>query len=127
MTALTYIAPTKRSHMSKARAAKIFLANNGRCCVCGNQIRPGEAYEIEHPDALSLGGSDRDEDLRPVHVKCHKIKTASDAKARAKRNRIVTQGYVGNKSKRGFSSRFKKRLDGTIIDKTTGEAFGRRG
>ncbi len=100
MTALTYIAPTKRGHMSKARAVRIFLANNGVCYLCGNQIR-GEAYEIEHPDALSLGGSDNDADLRPVHVKCHKGKTATDTRQRAKRNRIIAKGYVGNKAKCG--------------------------
>lgn len=95
MTAqLVYLPPTERRGMSKARAAKIFLRCNGVCGICGRQIR-GEAYEIEHPDPLWAGGSDEDDRLYPVHVKCHAPKTAREAGDRAKRNRIVTQGWAG--------------------------------
>jgi hypothetical protein len=107
---LTFIAPTKRRKMTKARAANIFLVNNGRCYLCGLQIRDGEPWEVEHPDALSLGGSDDDADLRPVHVRCHKGKTAAEAPVRAKRNDLITKGYVGNKRKSRWPSRpFPKR------------------
>lgn len=102
MTALTYIAPTARRKMTKARAARIFLRENGICCICGVQIRPGEAYEIEHPDALALGGSDDDADLKPVHYRCHKIKSKRDAGQKAKRDRIVTAGFKGKPKSRGL-------------------------
>lgn len=92
---LTYIAPTTRSKMTKARAAKIFLARNGVCWNCRHQIRDGEKWTVEHPDALALGGSDNDADLWPIHAtKCVKEKNAKDAAAIAKRNRIVTAGYA---------------------------------
>jgi 5-methylcytosine-specific restriction endonuclease McrA len=91
---LEYVVPTKRSHMSKARAARIFVARNGICGICGVQIR-GEAYEIEHPDPLWAGGSDDDAELWPVHVKCHAPKTAAESGQRAKRDRIVTAGWAG--------------------------------
>lgn len=101
MTALTYIAPTARGRMSKSKIARIFLANEGRCHICGLLIRDGEKYEIDHITPLWAGGFD--EHSAPAHVKCHAGKTAAEAPQRAKRNRIVTQGYVGNKAKRsGF-------------------------
>lgn len=34
-----YVAHTKRRGMTKARAARIFLARNGVCVTCGKQIR----------------------------------------------------------------------------------------
>lgn len=107
MTAqITFLSPTDRRGMSKARAAKIFLRCNGRCGICGNQIR-GEAYDIEHPDPLWAGGSDDDAKLYPVHVKCHAGKTAVEAGQRAKRNRIIAKGYVGNRKP---PSKFKRKL-----------------
>lgn len=116
-----YIAATPRSKMTKARAAKIFLAWNGRCGRCGLQIRDGEAYEIDHPIALSLGGSDEDSKLQPLHVKCHKAKTADDVAANAKRNRIITQGWAG-KAKRPFPGsrrdKYRKKVDGTVERRT---------
>lgn len=99
MKTVTYIAPTKRTAMTKARAARIFLARNGRCYLCRNQIRPGEPYEIEHPEELADGGSDRDEDLHPVHVKCHAAKTAAARAPRSKRNKLVTAGWQGKPRK----------------------------
>lgn len=108
MTDRTFIPPTKRSHMSKARAAKIFLRRNGRCWNCSHQIRDGEKWTVEHPDALALGGSDDDADLWPIHTtKCLKEKNASDAAAIAKRNRIVTAGYVREPKP---PSEFKRKL-----------------
>lgn len=98
---LDLIAPTPRRKMTRSRRVKIFLAANGICCVCGVQIRDGEQWDIEHPDALALGGSDDDSALRPVHFRCHKIKSKRDAGAKAKRDRIIDAGYAG-KRKRGF-------------------------
>jgi hypothetical protein len=117
MTPRTLIAPTKRRAMTKARAANIFLANQGRCYLCGRQIRDGEKYEIEHPDALWAGGSDDDAALKPVHVKCHAGKTKAEAAERAKRNRIVTTGFVGDTTRKrpipgSRNSPFKKRMNG---------------
>lgn len=107
MSDLTFIAPTKRSKMTKARAAKIFLRRNGICWNCRHQIR-GEAWTVEHPDALALGGPDEDDQLWPIHAtKCRKEKDARDAAAIAKRNRIITASYVDPAKPK---SRFKRTL-----------------
>jgi hypothetical protein len=85
---------TKRRGMTKARAARIFLARNGICITCGQQIRPGQKWFIEHPDSLALGGSDDDSALHPAHMKCKPVKDAADAAKKAKRDRIVTAGWA---------------------------------
>lgn len=94
MPALEFIAPTKRRGMTKARAAKIFLARNGICFNCRQQIRQGDGWFIEHPESLAQGGSDDDADLWPSHTKCKAAKDAADAASKAKRDRIVTAGWA---------------------------------
>lgn len=89
------IVPTKRRKMTQARAAAIFLREQGRCYLCSRKLRVGvDGYQIEHPTALSLGGSDDDADLRVVCTECHKPKTKLDAAAKAERDRTVTATWV---------------------------------
>lgn len=93
MAALEFIAPTKRKAMTKARAARIFLACNGICCNCGQQIRQGEKWFVEHGDSLALGGADDNTNAKPSHTRCKAGKDAVDAAAKAKRDRMVTAGW----------------------------------
>lgn len=90
---LELIPHTPRRKMTKPRAAKIKLARNGICFNCGQQIRDGQPWFIEHPDSLAQGGSDKDEDLWPSHVACKPAKDAVDAASKAKRDRLVTASY----------------------------------
>ena len=87
---LQFIAATKRRKMSKARAARIFLSRNGICFNCRQQIRAAQRWFIEHPDPVAQGGSDDDADLWPSHVDCKPAKDATDAAAKAKRDRLIT-------------------------------------
>ena len=114
-----YSPPTQRRTMTKARATRIFVAADGICCVCGCRIRDGEDWEIEHPDELADGGSDDDADLRPVHLRCHRPKTAKARAVRAKRNRIITAGYVGKPRKSRplpgtRASGLRRRMNGNV-------------
>ena len=121
MKTVTHIPPTPRKAMTQPRASRIFVACNGVCYLCGNQIRAGEGWDVEHPDALALGGSDNDADLRVAHVKCHKAKTARDRAAMSKRDRLVTADWKGRKPKSRLSnSRFKQKMDGSVVDRLTG-------
>lgn len=96
------IVPTKRRKMTQARAAAIFLREQGRCYLCGLKLRiKVDKYQIEHPTALSLGGSDDDADLRVVCTECHKPKTKADAQAKAERDRTVTSTWVRPRAERG--------------------------
>lgn len=105
-----FIAPTKRKKISQKETARLFLVHNGICCNCGLQIRSGEKWFIEHPEALVLGGPDDiDANKRPSHVeKCKAKKDAADAAARSKRDRIITKDWDrGERRMRGPG--FRKR------------------
>lgn len=90
-----YLAPTKRKKVGQKEAARLFLLHNGICCNCGQQIRAGEKWFIEHVEALVLGGAEgTDDNRRPSHVnKCKAKKDAADAGARSKRDRIITKSW----------------------------------
>lgn len=101
MKTVTFIPPTKRKAMNKARRTRIFLSRNGVCCLCNVQIRDGEPWIIEHPEAVNLGGSDNDADLWPAHETCRRVKDKADRKLIADRNTKIDRGYADKKPKRG--------------------------
>lgn len=106
---LRYDPPTKRKAMTQPRAARIFVARDGMCAICDLPIYDGEPWEVEHPDQLSMGGSDDDSKLTVVHVRCHKTKTRADAGDRAKRNRIITASYAA-KPKSKLSKEYRREV-----------------
>jgi 5-methylcytosine-specific restriction protein A len=77
-----------RRAMSKARKARIWDAAQGVCHLCGLPIKAGEPWEAEHVVALTCGGSDADDNIRPAHVDCHAGKTKADKAIGAKITRI---------------------------------------
>jgi 5-methylcytosine-specific restriction protein A len=76
---------------------RIFRAYEGRCYLSGREIRPGEAWELEHKVALILGGEHRESNLAPALAEFHKAKTAAELKVRAKTDAIAKRhrGIVG--------------------------------
>lgn len=104
---LQFVQPTKRRKMTKARATKIFVARNGICFTCRQQIRAGQAWFIEHPVPVAQGGSDDDADLWPAHTRCKAEKDATDAASKAKRDRIVTAGWDNGSKPKMRGATFK--------------------
>ena len=122
---LEFIPHTKRRGMTKARAARIFLARNGICFTCRQQIRQGQAWFIEHPVAVAQGGSDADADLWPAHTACKAEKDAVDAAAKAKRDRHVTASW--QPEERAPSRWAKQRLGNGNHQHTATRPLKRRG
>ena len=128
---LEFIPHTKRRGMTKARAAKIFLARNGICFTCRQQIRQGQPWFIEHPESLALGGPDDDAALWPAHTACKPEKDAVDAAAKAKRDRLVTASWDRGTPSRWQSQGFAKpvpqhRATGPLIAKFEGDILTRK-
>lgn len=117
---IQYITPTDRSNMSKPRRVRIFLSRNGECCICHQQIRAHvDEWYIEHPEAVNLGGSDKDEDLWPAHYKCKPGKDAADAALIAERNSFIDKNCVDAPRKSRplagtKASGIRKRMNGRV-------------
>lgn len=62
---------------------RIFDDYGGKCHICAVVII-GKKWALDHVTALINGGENRQSNLKPVHITCHAIKTASDVAEKAK-------------------------------------------
>jgi hypothetical protein len=99
---------------------------DNKCYLTGREIRPGDAWEIEHIQALILGGQHREINMAPALAAPHKIKTAVEMKVKAKIARVKKKHMgLGKPTSGGFNKRFKRKMNGDVIDTRTGEVVGR--
>ena len=113
-------APVRKTKSRKLRA-ELFQQHSGICHICQGKILGHEQWEIEHIIPISLGGEDGGDNLAPAHQSCHRGKTKEDIRrlSKAKRQRAF---HLGNRVSRtplpfGKSSKLKRKLDGTIIQR----------
>lgn len=111
-----------RVRLSVRKRAELFRDLNGICHICEGRISVGEAWEVEHPIALELGGADDASNWKLAHVKCHKRKTAEDAGKIAKGNRVRARhmGFRQPTHSWGYGrrDRFKKKISGEVVPRT---------
>ncbi|WP_188355986.1 HNH endonuclease [Rhizobium rhizogenes] len=106
---------------------RVFDRHNGTCHLTGRKIQPGERWEIEHVHALILGGQHRESNLAPALAAAHKVKTATEMKVKSKIARVRKKHIGIAKPKSSLSHPNLKRLmDGTVVDRRTGEIVGGR-
>ena len=103
-----------RKSLTRNQRAELFLEHKGVCHLCQLRIQAerGEAWEVEHVEAREISGRDDWDNLRPEHVKCHKVKTAKDKAIIAKCN-AVRNKHLGIKKRSGFKG--WRRMDGTVV------------
>lgn len=115
------VGTTKRKAMSPTRRLRIWEDHKGVCCLCGGKIDGvRERWIVEHMRALALGGEDADENCAPAHEACASSKTKNDVSmiTKAKRQK---QKHLGIKAANGWNTRFRKKMNGDVIDTRTGE------
>jgi len=92
-----------RPSMSKTRRVRIFVKEDGRCYLCGEKVKIGQLFEVEHVIPWALSFDDSDDNLKIAHTVCHKtLKTGDDVKriAKAKAQGGET-GQYARREKRG--------------------------
>ncbi|QRG09831.1 HNH endonuclease [Xanthobacter dioxanivorans] len=109
---------------------RIWAREEGRCYLTGKKIRPGDAYEFEHKLALCLGGEHRESNIALALKDAHKAKTAEDVALRAKSDRIRKR-HLGIRQPSHMAgartSRVKRKINGQVVDRATGEPIGGKG
>lgn len=89
---------------------RVLEAYDRKCYLTGREIRPGDAWELEHVVALILGGEHRERNLAPALVAPHKRKTAAEMKVKAKIADIAKAAYgIAGPKQRIVSRPFPKR------------------
>lgn len=108
---------------------RIFEREGGICHLTGVKIQPGDEWDADHKIPLILGGEHRESNLFPALREAHRKKTKTETAVKAK-IAAVRKKHLGIKSDKrsGFNTRFKKCMDGSVIDRRTGEVIkeGRR-
>lgn len=95
-----------RKHRTGKERARLFTLHDGRCHICQHKIAVGEKWELEHIIPYELTHDESDDNVKPAHVHCHKIKTAKDVSGIRKAQRIAAK-HIGAwpKSKAKIQSR----------------------
>ena len=75
--------------LSRAARRAIFARQGGVCPVCRTLIDPYSIFDIDHIQALGLGGGNDRDNLRAVHPWCHRPKSAVEKTATAKADRLA--------------------------------------
>ena len=98
-----FIKPTKRKKITSKERAEIFLREHGVCHICRLVIRPGEEWDVSHPEesgSLWAGGSDDRSLLKPAHRrKCHRGHTSAEATQKATEAR-KREKFLGAKQRK---------------------------
>jgi 5-methylcytosine-specific restriction protein A len=125
---------TDRPRISDRARKRLFELHRGLCHLCETPINPMiEAYDLEHVrprwSFQNPKEADTDENIQPAHRRCHKLKTIVEAGHRAKAIRREARAMGAHRSKSplpaGRDSRLKRKMDGTVVDRYTGEIIRR--
>jgi len=94
--------PAKRQPLSKFDFASLFLAQGGKCAVCGCKLERGKTRD-EHLNALHLGGGNELTNRQLWCLDCTKPKDKSDKGRNGKVKRLngTTSSQVSRRAERG--------------------------
>lgn len=120
-----WIGKTPDSPIPPRVKLRIFERNKGKCHITGVKIRAGDQWDCDHVIALCNGGENRESNLAPAIKSAHRKKTAEDVAQKAKDRRIRSK-HLGIHETRSpvpgsKRSKFKRKLDGTVVNRETGE------
>lgn len=108
-----WIGKTDDSRPPPRVTLRVFLRFNGTCqCGCTRKIRPGEAWQLDHVDALINGGRNDESNLQPLLVEHHRNKTRADVAQKAATYRKRSK-HIG--IKRAGRTIPGRKFDGTPI------------
>jgi 5-methylcytosine-specific restriction protein A len=112
-----------RHEFPKGIKVAAFQRSKGRCERCTALLYPGK-FEYDHRLADTFGGEPTLDNCMVLCIACHDAKTySSDIPAAAKSNRVRAK-HIGAKSPSrtplpfGRASKFKRKLDGSIVPRT---------
>jgi len=117
----------KRQEFSDKVRAQAFLRCGGKCESCSAKLKAGEG-EYDHIIAFYLTQDSSLSNCQVLCVPCHRgvgAKTADDQRIIAKVKRVWAKHNGTVKKSGAFQSRFKRKINGDVIDTRTGEVVGR--
>jgi 5-methylcytosine-specific restriction protein A len=122
-----WIGRTDNSKVPDRVRIRVFEREGGVCHLSGLPIdKVRDEWDLDHKVALILGGEHRESNLFPALRQHHRKKTAVEMAVKSKIANVKKKNFGLRKSKAGgFQSRFKKKLNGDVVDTRTGEIVSR--
>lgn len=120
-----WVGRTDDSMPTDACKRRILDRQSWKCAITGVEFRDGVKAEYDHITPLWLGGENREGNLQAITKAAHTAKTKAEATVRAKVHRNQLKRVGGKKKAGGFSQRFKRKMNGDVIDTRTGEIVSR--
>lgn len=122
-----WIAKNDNAKIPDRVKVRILERENFTCHLTGLKIDPlRDEYDFDHRLALILGGEHREANLFPALRSAHRRKTAVEMAVKSKIARVKKKHLGIAKPKSSLSNpRFRKMMDGTVVDRRTGEVVGR--
>lgn len=119
-----WIGKTPDSRVPDRVQLRVFERHGGKCHYSGRKIMPGEPWEVDHIVALvnwtGEGHGNRESNLAPILKDKHRQKTRIDVAMKAKAAQVKKKHYGLGKPKRDPSP-YKRKMDGTVVYRDTGE------
>lgn len=120
----------KRRRFSARDLTKLLATFGGKCRMCQCEINGSSGLEWDHHIPLAIGGDDELDNLEPLCVRCHRVKTKGDVTRIAKSTRQRQRNLGIKTTKRpmpfGKGDHRMKKMNGTVVDRRTGRPFGER-
>lgn len=119
----------RRRRLSTRERADLFAKHGGICHICNLPILPGQKWETSHVIPLGLDGPDIIENMAPAHKRpCHEFQTrVTDIPAIARAKRTYAKHIGAYRPQRpmpfGLGDRLKRRVDGQVVVRATGEPW----
>ncbi len=122
-----WIAKNDNAKIPDRVKVRILERENFTCHLTGLRIDPlRDEYDFDHRLALILGGEHRETNLFPALRSAHRRKTAVEMAVKSKIARVKKKHLGIAKPKAGgFNKRFKRRMNGEVVDTRTGEVLSR--
>lgn len=99
---------------------RIFEAHQGMCFFANRKIRAGEKWHLHHVKELWEGGENRESNLVPALEKYHRAHSAKQQTVKAVSD-TKRKKHLGIKGPNKWQSKYKRKMDGTVVDRATGE------
>jgi len=108
-----------RRHWSPKTRMAILNRFDRQCQLCRQSIIAAKGFDLDHHIPLAMGGEDREENLRPLCLPCHRLKTRGDVAAIAKAKRREARHWGVKRTSRplpgGRNSPYRRKINGEVV------------
>jgi len=109
-----WVGSTDDAAIPKRVRLRVFARYDGVCQLTHRKIRAGDEWDLDHQTPLRDGGRHAEDNLWPVLREKHRQKTAQEATARAKVDRMRAKHLGIWPQGRGWNRKLRRKMNGRV-------------